>query len=203
MELTLEGKKRPEGSKPKALRRAGLIPANLYGHEGTQSIHLTLEAKTVEILLKKVSVNNTLINLNVTDIPWRGKTLLREVQAHPAKGYPYHLSFFAVAADESVDVEVPLHYVGDAVGVKQEGGLLDPVITQLQVRCAAGSIPDAIEVNVSNMHVGDSVYIHELVLPSGVTILSESEQAVVTVLPQQINVDTDAAVETESESAAG
>ena len=97
-------------------------------------------------------MNNTIVDLNVTDIPWRGKTLLREVQTHPAKGFIYHVSFFAVSAQESVDVEVPIHYVGDAVGVKQEGGMLDPVLTQMQVRCAPDSIPDQIEINVSNLH---------------------------------------------------
>ncbi|MHC5720014.1 MAG: 50S ribosomal protein L25, partial [Nostoc sp.] len=97
MAITVESLKRPEGSKPRALRRSGLIPANLYGHKGTESISLTIEAKTVERLLKRASVNNTLIDLNVTDIPWRGKALLRELQIHPAKGTPYHLSFFAVA----------------------------------------------------------------------------------------------------------
>lgn len=198
MELTVEGKKRPQGSKPNALRRAGLIPANVYGHKGTDSIQLTLEAKTAETLLKKASVNNTLIDLNISDLPWRGKALLREVQAHPAKGSLYHLSFFAVSAQDTLVVEVPLHFVGDAIGVKQEGGLLDPVMTQLQVRCAPDNIPDAIEINVSNMHVGDGLYIHEIVLPPGVEVLNESEQAVVTVLPQQISDEA----ETESEVAA-
>ena len=197
MELTVEGKKRPQGSKPNALRRAGLIPANVYGHKGTDSIQLTLEAKTAETLLKKASINNTLIDLNISDFPWRGKALLREVQAHPAKGSLYHLSFFAVSAQDTLVVEVPLHFVGDAIGVKQEGGLLDPVITQLQVRCAPDNIPDAIEINVSNMHVGDGLYIHEIVLPLGVEVLNESEQAVVTVLPPQISDEA----ETEAEAA--
>jgi len=94
MAITVECKKRPEGSKPKALRRSGEIPANLYGHKGTESISLTIDAKTVERLLKRASVNNTLIDLKVTDVPWQGQALIRELQVHPAKGTPYHLSFF-------------------------------------------------------------------------------------------------------------
>jgi large subunit ribosomal protein L25 len=203
MELTVECQKRPEGSKPKALRRSGLIPASLYGHKGTESISLTLNAKTVERLLKKGSVNNTLIELNITDIPWRGKTLLREVQTHPAKGWPYHLSFFAVAGHGSTTVEVPLYFVGEAVGVKLEGGIVDPVLTELQVECLPDNIPDAIEIDVSNMHVGDSLKVHELVLPPDVTVVGEPERIVVTVLtPQLVVEDTATETQTESEPAA-
>ncbi|MDZ7951341.1 MAG: 50S ribosomal protein L25/general stress protein Ctc [Nostoc sp. DedQUE12b] len=197
MAITVESQKRPEGSKPKALRRAGLIPANLYGHKGTESISLTIEAKTVERLLKRASVNNTLIELNVADAPWRGKTLLRELQIHPAKGTPYHLSFFAVAGHGDTTVEVPLRFVGTAVGVKQEGGFLDTVITELQVSCAPENIPEIIEIDVSNLQIGDSLRIHELVLPQGVTVLGDTERVVVSVSQPQIS----AAAEDEAESA--
>ena len=91
MELAVECQKRAEGSKPNALRRSGLIPAVLYGHKGSESSSLTIKAKTVEHLLKKHAVNNTLIDLSIPDLSWSGKTLLREVQVHPWKGYPYHL----------------------------------------------------------------------------------------------------------------
>jgi large subunit ribosomal protein L25 len=198
MELTIECQKREPNSKPRALRRAGLIPANLYGHNGTESISLTLDAKTVERLLKQGSVNNTLVDLNITDIPWRGKTLLREVQTHPAKGSPYHLSFFAVAGHGDTDVEVPLRFVGEAIGVKQEGGILDTVITELQVRCAPENIPDVIEINVSNLHVGDSINVENLDLPQGVTALVEPDQVIVSVLGRQGGAGQ---AETESEPA--
>ncbi len=186
MAITVECQKRPEGSKPRALRRSGEIPANLYGHKGTESISLTISAKTVERLLKRASVNNTLIDLNVTDAPWRGKTLLRELQIHPAKGTPYHLSFFAVAGHGDTNVEVRLRFVGEAIGVKQEGGLLDTVITELQVSCSPENIPEAIEIDVSNLKVGDSLHIGELVLPEGVTVLAKPEQLVVSILQPRV-----------------
>jgi large subunit ribosomal protein L25 len=200
MAITVESQKRPEGSKPKALRRSGLIPANLYGHKGTESISLTIDAKTVERLLKRVSVNNTLIELNIADAPWRGKTLLRELQIHPAKGTPYHLSFFAVAGHGDTTVEVRLRFVGTAVGVKQEGGVLDTVITELQVTCAPENIPDVIEIDVSNLQIGDSLSISDIPFPEGVTPLAESERLVVSVLPPQISAE-DAGTETETEAA--
>ncbi|MEG4806538.1 50S ribosomal protein L25/general stress protein Ctc [Microcoleus sp. F8-D3] len=199
MELAVECQKRAEGSKPNALRRSGLIPAVLYGHKGSESISLTIKAKTVEHLLKKHAVNNTLIDLSIPDLSWSGKTLLREVQVHPWKGYPYHLSFFSVAAQDTLEVEVSLNFVGEAVGVKLESGTLDTVLTQLAVKCKPDSIPEAIEVDISNLKVGDAVQIHELVLPPGVVALGEPDRVVVTVLG--IQADTEAE-ETETEAEA-
>ncbi|MFN6463475.1 MAG: 50S ribosomal protein L25/general stress protein Ctc [Nostoc sp. DedVER02] len=200
MAITVESQKRPEGSKPKALRRSGLIPGNLYGHKGTESISLTIDAKTVERLLKRVSVNNTLIELNITDAPWRGKTLLRELQIHPAKGTPYHLSFFAVAGHGDTTVEVRLRFVGNAVGVKQEGGVLDTVVTELQVSCAPENIPEVIEIDVTNLQIGDSLSISDISFPEGVTPLAESERLIVSVLPPQINAEAEEEAETETAS---
>jgi large subunit ribosomal protein L25 len=182
MELTVECQKRAEGSKPNALRRSGLIPAVLYGHKGAESVAITIKAKTVETLLKKHVVNNALIQLNIPDISWSGKTLLREVQVHPWKGHPYHLSFFSVATQDSLEVEVNLHFVGEAIGVKMEGGILDPVLTQLKLKCKPDNIPEAINVDVSDMHVGDALHIHELKLPEGAVPIGEPNQVVVSVL---------------------
>jgi len=97
MPVTLELQKRSEGTKPKALRREGLIPAVLYGHNGTESINLTLSAKTAENLLKQVNVSKTPIDLSIPDLSWQGKVVLQEVQSHPWRNYLYHLSFWAVS----------------------------------------------------------------------------------------------------------
>lgn len=180
MEFTVECKKRTEGSKARAMRREGLLPATLYGHNGAESISLTMNKKDAETLVKKASVNNTLVQLKVTDIPWNGKALIREVQAHPWKGYLYHLSFFSVAAQDSLEVKVPVSFVGVAPGVV-EGGVLDPIFSELQVKCAPDSIPEVIEVDVSNLQVGESLYINQLTLPDGVTVLNDGEQALVTI----------------------
>lgn len=185
MELTVECQKRTAESKPNTLRRHNLIPAVLYGHNGTESVALTLDAKVAETLVKKASLNNTLINLNIPDASWSGKTLLREVQTHPAKGFIYHLSFFAVASQKSLEVEVPLHFVGEAAGVKLSGGMLDPVMTEVTVQCPPDGIPDAIEIDVSAMNIGDALHIREVPLPPGVRVVGDPDQVVVSVLRGQ------------------
>ena len=195
MEITVECQKRAEGSKPRALRREGLIPASLYGHKGTESIMLTVKAKTLEKLLKQAGVNSTVVDLNIPDLSWRGKTLLREVQIHPVKRWAYHVSFFALSEQASVEVEVPVHFVGEAPGVKVEGGVLDLVLMQLEIKCAPDNIPDAIEVDISGLHLKDILYVSELVLPAGIAVVGDPERAVASVIQSTVSAEAEAIIE--------
>ena len=184
MQLVLECKKRPVGSKPNALRREGLIPAVLYGHNGAESLDLAVETKVAERLLKAASLNNSLIDIKVADDDWTGKALLREVQSHPWKGHLYHLSFFSVGSQSSLDITVPLHVVGEeeAPGMKTGGGSLDLAMSELQVRCAPNAIPDAIEVNIAGMNLGDFKHVRDLTMPPGVVAIEPGDNVVVTVM---------------------
>ena len=197
MELTVDCKKRPEGSKPNALRRGGQIPAVLYGHKGTESIALTLDARAAETLVRKSSLNNTLIKINAPDVPWSGKALLREVQSHPWKRNIYHLSFFSVSASDKLEVTVPIHFVGTALGAKQEGGSVDTVLNELEVSCTGDSIPDAIEVDITNMNIGDAIRVSELPLPPGVVALGEGDRVVVSILGKATQTAEEAAEDAE------
>ncbi|MGK7891436.1 MAG: 50S ribosomal protein L25 [Leptolyngbyaceae cyanobacterium] len=96
MELTIEGKKREENAKPRALRREGLTPATLYGHDGANSVSLTLDTKSASMLMRQVRVNDTQLELNVPDMPWSGPVVVKEAHKHPWRGYLYHLSFYSV-----------------------------------------------------------------------------------------------------------
>ncbi|MBP0012146.1 MAG: 50S ribosomal protein L25/general stress protein Ctc [Roseofilum sp. SBFL] len=186
MELTIECHQREAGSKARALRRSGLIPANLYGHKGNESISLTVDDKTVQNLLKSAVVNNTLINVNIPELSWNGKALLREVQRHPWKGFPYHLSFFSIASQKSVEVDVRLNFVGEAIGVKQSGGLLDSPLSEVRVQCPPDRIPEVIDVDVTDLAVGGSLAVKDLNIPEGVKIMAEPKQLVVTVLASRV-----------------
>lgn len=200
MELTVECQKRVPGSKAGALRREGRMPAVLYGHKGAESVALTLDSKDAETLVKKASLNNTLIQVKVPDLPWSGKALLREVQTHPWRRSIYHISFFSIAAQDSLEVTVPINFVGEAIGVKMGGGALDTVLTELQVQCDPEAIPETIEVDVSEFQVGDSVHVSELKLPKGVVALGEPERVVVSVLPGRVSAEDGDEAESDSAS---
>ncbi len=179
MQITIDCHKRAAGSKPNALRRSGQIPAVLYGHKGTESLELTIDAKKAELLVRDASVNNTLIDVNIPELPWTGKALLREIQVHPWKRYLYHLSFFSVSAESVLEITVPLHFVGEAYGVKQESGVMESELTELTVKCLPDCIPERIEIDVTDLKVGDALHVHELPLPEGVTAQGEASRVVV------------------------
>lgn len=179
--VKFECQTRPEGSKPKALRRQGFIPAALYGHKGAESVSLMAKEKDVEILLKDASINNTLVDVVIPEMSWNGKALIREVQTHPWRPDVYHVSLFAVAGQDSVEVVVPVHLNGEAEGVK-EGGVLEQVITELTIQCPPDKIPEVINVDVTEMPIGTSLHIGELNLPEGVTPSDDPERTVLTIV---------------------
>ncbi len=178
--VKFECQTRPEGSKPKALRREGLIPAAVYGHKGAESMSLVAKAKDVEMLLKKASVNNTLVEVQIPDRSWNGRALIREVQTHPWRPDIYHVSFFAVAGQDSVEVVVPVSLNGEAEGVK-EGGVLEQTITELTIQCPPDKIPEVIDIDVTEMPVGTTLHIADLNLPEGVTASDDPERTVLTI----------------------
>ncbi|MEM7592945.1 MAG: 50S ribosomal protein L25/general stress protein Ctc [Cyanobacteria bacterium P01_A01_bin.83] len=190
MNISVECKSRPEGSKPRALRREGLIPAALYGHDGANSISLTIPAKEAQMLLRDAAINNTLIDLKIPDIPWKGKALIREVQAHPWKRTLNHLSFFTVSADQKVEIVVPVVLVGKAAGTK-EGGIVEQIMTELNISCAADNIPESIEIDVSDFGIGSIMHVGEIVLPQGAEVLDDPERTAISVILPAKPVETE------------
>lgn len=200
MNISVECKSRPEGSKPRALRREGLIPAALYGHDGANSLSLTIPAKEAQLLLREAAVNNTLIDLKVPDISWKGKALIREVQAHPWKRTLHHLSFFTVSADRQVEIVVPVVLVGEAKGT-EEGGIVDQIMSELNIICAADSIPETIEIDVSDFEVGSIMHVNEIILPQGAQVLDDPERTVITVVLPSRPAETEEAETAEATEA--
>ncbi|MBW4443212.1 MAG: 50S ribosomal protein L25 [Plectolyngbya sp. WJT66-NPBG17] len=94
MPFSIEAQKRPEGSKPNALRRDGKIPATLYGHNGAESIQLVVDSKLAGFLVRDAAVNTSKIDVTIPELSWNGQVVMREVQKHPWKGFIYHIAFF-------------------------------------------------------------------------------------------------------------
>lgn len=201
MDLSIECSKRDADTNPRALRREGLLPAVLYGHDGAESVSLVVQEREAEKLVRAASINNTLIKVSVPDMPWSGKALLREVQTHPWKAQLYHLSFFSVASQDSLEVEVPLNYVGVARGVKDEGGTLDIMVNELAVRCAPDAIPETLEVDVSDLAVGENLHISDLKLPAGVEAIAETNKTLVNVAARRA-AETDGTADVAEEAPA-
>jgi len=190
MDLTIDCTQRASEDKPKKLRREGTLPAVLYGHDGSNSMALKLSNYDAEALLRKATINKSVITVNVTDGDWSGKVILREVQKHPWKNKLHHISFFSIASQAFIEVSMPINFVGEAVGVEEEGGTLDMVMTEVQLKCPPDAIPQSLDVDVSALKIGDALHVGEIALPKGSSIAADDKLLVVSVLaPRTVAVE--------------
>ena len=187
-------------SAARRMRREGRIPAVIYGH-GEETRSLAVDAHEFEMLVKRYSLDTTLIELSIEGGKKAGgkvKALVSEVQKHPYKPLVLHVDFQQIHAGERVTVEVPIRLIGTSVGVR-DGGVLQHVLHELEIECAVEIIPEAIEVDVSGLQVGDSVHVGELTLPEGVDVLVEAERTVCLVAaPTVLEVTEEEAAEAEA-----
>ncbi|HIL89864.1 MAG TPA: 50S ribosomal protein L25, partial [Gemmatimonadetes bacterium] len=161
MTITLKAQKREGTGKGVArkLRQEGRIPAVLYGRElGT--MHLSLDTHEAENLFHSISTENTIVGLKVEGVGELFQTLVREIQSHPFKSSLIHVDFLRIQAGVAVDVEVPLRLVGDPIGVKNSGGVLEQVMNELPVKCIPSKIPELIEVDVSELDINESLHVY-------------------------------------------
>jgi large subunit ribosomal protein L25 len=169
---------------PRSLRRSGQVPVVLYGHSGTESLSLAADLKPIKALLLAAKVNNSLVTVNVKELGLSFKSLLKDVHLNPTNSDIYQLSFFAVNAQKQLTINVPLTFTGQAIGVTEENGSLDMVLTSLEVQCLSGVIPERITIDVSQLKVGDILNVQDLVLPEGITSTGAADRVVVSVLAQ-------------------
>jgi large subunit ribosomal protein L25 len=155
------------------VRRAGRVPAVVYGH-GTDTRHVTLPGHQLLMALK---TPNVLIQLD--GLQERGQlTLPKAVQRDPIRGLIEHVDLILVRRGEKVTVEVPVHVTGEIA----PGGLLDQQLVQITVEAAATQIPGAIDVDVTGMEIGAAVHAGDLTMPNGVTLAAEPDALVLHVL---------------------
>jgi large subunit ribosomal protein L25 len=175
------------------MRATGRVPAVVYGH-GEETRIVSVDAHELELLFARVHWENTIINLDIAGERSAVRALVREVQSHPYRGQVLHVDFQQIHAGEKVTVNVPVRLVGTAPGVKL-GGVLMNTITDLEVRCSADRIPEFIEVDVSNLGIGDSIHLREISLPEGVEAQIDAERSICSVAPPTVVPVAEAPVE--------
>ncbi len=161
------------------LRAAGRMPAVVYGR-GKDARPVALDPKALaEILKGSQSGVNTLIDLRVGGR--EAVVLVREIQRDPVSQSWIHADLYEVDLQKTIQVRVPLHFVGRPIGV-ENGGILDHPMRELEVECLPRAIPDSIEVDVSALDVGDSLHVRDLTLPAGAKVISDADLAVASVV---------------------
>jgi large subunit ribosomal protein L25 len=183
-EVQLTARRRPEaerrGSGRKA-RRAGRVPAILYGRGGANAM-LEVGARDLRRALTTAAGANVVIRLEIDGVKDGSETVMvRQIQIHPVTHAPIHADLVRIDVARKVRVRVPVETAGAAPGVA-EGGILTPVLREIEVECLPTAIPSALRADVSTLAIGQSIHVRDLAVPAGVAVLVDAGETVVTVL---------------------
>jgi len=166
----------------KNLRGSGFIPAIVY-KKGTDSMSIKIDRKVLLKALHTEAGENVIIKLYI-DGARKGKertVILKEIQRDPVKDSLLHVDFQEISLTETLKVKVPVAGKGEAVGVKQDEGILQQVLWEVEVECLPTNIPEKIEVDIANLKIGDSIHLKDVPVPEGVKVLEDLESVVFSV----------------------
>jgi large subunit ribosomal protein L25 len=178
------------------LRQNGEIPGVIYGH-GRESQALTLNAREFERLISRVAAASTVIELDLGGTTAR--SLIREIQRHPFKKLIMHVDFQEVVAGEMVTLKCPIVYVGVPYGVRTEGGILDQIMHEITIMALPSAIPDHINVDIADLHVGKSIHVSDLTLPEGIKVVDDADATVCIIQASKAGTTDTAAAPAEPE----
>ena len=180
-EMTIQVEKRERTGKggSRESRRKGMIPGVVYG-AGKDSVPIQLDRKSFLELMKKSDSENPIFLLKLSDSGQERHAILRDLQKDPVSRMVIHLDFQRIEMNQKVHVTVTVELMGTAVGVKTEGGLLEFTTRELKVECLPADIPKHIEVDITNLHVGQHIEAGAVKLPDGVTLFDDPEKVIVT-----------------------
>ena len=169
MQIEINAKKRDDQGTgaSRRLRHAGRVPGIVYGG-GKAAQSVDLDHKELYFSLKNEAFHSSILNLNVDGA--KESVLLKDYQMHPYKQLVMHVDFQRVDATHKIHVKVPLHFLNAEIapGVKLGGGVVNHLMTEVEVVCLPGSLPEFIEVDLANLDAGHTVHLSELKLPAGV-----------------------------------
>jgi large subunit ribosomal protein L25 len=188
------------GKKTAALRREGRVPAVVYGH-GRKSQAIQLDARAFEELLR-TTTRNSLIDLKIGSgraVP----ALLQGIHEHPVKRHPIHADFYVVKMTEELHVDVPLNLVGESLAAERMGGTLLHLRDHISVRALPADLPHALDLDISSLDSFEAVlHVRDLVLPSGVTVLTDPDEPLARVQPPRVEEEIGAPTEAPAGEAA-
>jgi large subunit ribosomal protein L25 len=185
IDLKAQVRKKVGNGPARTLRREGKMPAVLYGPK-LETVLLTIDSKEFEQILKGSSVGSVLLKLQIENGKASSRAaMIKELQTHPVTGKYLHVDFYEVDMQKKITAKVPVVAKGKAKGV-EVGGMLQLVRRELEVLCLPTAIPDTIEVDITDLDIGDSIHVEEISLPGDVEIPADVNFTVVTVLAPKV-----------------
>jgi len=165
------------GKATKNLRKAGLVPANIFGHQ-KESQAVQLEMSAFERFLRSQGAKG-IISLHIPGEKAAQTALVRHIQHDPRTGKVIHVDFFRVSMTERLNVKVALHFIGEAPAVKNEGGVLLHLMDTIEVECMAQEIPEHIDVDVTPLvEIDDILHAEDVPLPPKFKLITDPKEGV-------------------------
>src|SRR5271166_3847505 len=186
-EVTLVAKAgRTIGSRStRRLRAAGKIPAVVYGH-GSEPLPVAVGARDFQLAMSGEAGLNTLLSLEVDGKDYL--TLARDIQRHPFKNVVTHVDFLIVRRDEVISAEVSINLVGEAVEVQHGDGIVEQLLFSLPVKAKPADIPASVELDISELTIGDALHVSDIVISAGVELDTDPATTVVVGQPPRVQV---------------
>lgn len=201
LEIRVDARDKKRKRDAKRLLRSGKIPGVLYGPK-TQTVALELDKREFTSRVAGLEGSHLVRLKSASNALAEKVALVKDMQFHPISGDVIHADLYEVDLTATIQVRVPLHFIGRAAGVTR-GGILQPIVREIEVECLPMDIPEFFDVDVSALDIGDSVHVAELVMPEGITAITEASQALVSVVtPTVEEAPTPAAAPTEAAVAA-
>ncbi len=162
------------------LRREGKVPATVYGCGG-DAVAVVAELKDLAAIIRSDSGANTLFTLEVEGHE-DARVIFQDRQIDPVRGRLLHADLRRLAAGEKIELTVPIHLLGEPLGVRDEGGMLEQQLREIRVLCTPSNIPDAIDVDVEGLNLNDSIHVSDLKVSDEIEILETAETLVASVV---------------------
>ena len=179
-------------------RREGMVPITVYGG-GAETVAAVAPARELAAILRSESGRNTIFTIDVEGVGI-SEVMFHDRQIDPVKGRLIHADLTRLVKGQKIEVTVPLHLVGEPIGVKERQGVLEQIIREIEIRCEPRQIPDSLDVDVTNLDVHDLLHVSDIAVGEGVEILTDPEQVIATV--GIVKEEVEAAVPAEGEEPA-
>ena len=178
MNMMIKGEKREFFGKNEArrVRSKGQLPAILYGKE-IENVPLTLNKKDIFTILKSETGENTIFKVAIDSK--KIDTMIKDFQLDPVTDEILHVDLIHIAMDKEIRVTVSFNLAGEAVGVKSEGGFVDFITREVEIECLPGNIPESIDIDITELHLNQSLKIGDIVPPEGVKIIDDPNAVIV------------------------
>ena len=183
-EYKIEIEKRELSDNLKQLRSNGGIPGVYYSHDSKKSILFKMQSSELRDAIKSgEAIFQVSVGGKLRDV------IFKSVQYHPVQEIVQHIDLYGVDMNIAINIKVPLVIIGECIGVKEDGGVINTPLTELEISCLPSDIPQSIEVDVTELHLGDSIQAEQLTLDNALTLVTNLDTTIASVTHAALEIE--------------